>query len=145
MYDIEKSVDVRDSVLSPTAPPFKSQGLIDLLNESFQDLGGSPSAPTYAQVTALEEKRSEVDVTKVSSGRGRSKQPLNHSRKDVVQPASPRTGVDADGFQLVQRNRKKRENIVGSKKLNKSHVIKSAAKIVDIYVGNLDSHVTVEA
>ena len=53
--------------------------------------------------------------------------------------------MDAEGFQLVQRNRKKRENIVGSKKLNKSHVVKSAVKIVDVYVGNLDPDVTVEA
>ena len=147
-YDIEKSIDVRDSVLSPTAPPFRSQGLLDVLNQSFQDLGGSPSAPTYAQVTALEDKRSEVDVTKASSSHGAqflSKRPLNDSGKDAVRPASSRTVVDAEGFQLVQRNRKKRENIVGSKKLNKSHVVKSAVKIVDVYVGNLDPDVTVEA
>lgn len=140
VYDIDISKDVQDSVLSPSAPPFKTQDLIDVLNQSFQDLGGSPSAPTYAQVTVLGEKRSEVDVTKVSS-----KRPLNDSRKDVVRPIPSKAVTDADGFQLVQRNRKKRENIVGSKKLNKSHVIRSAMKIVDIYVGNLDSDVTIEA
>ena len=70
---------------------------------------------------------------------------MNDSRNYVVQPTSSRTVRDADGFQLVQRNRKRRDNIVGSKKLSKSHIIKSATKIVDIYVGNLDSDVTTEA
>ena len=55
------------------------------------------------------------------------------------------TNTDAEGFQLVQRKRKRRENIVGSKKVDMNQFIKSAPKIVDIYVGNVDYHVTVEA
>ena len=149
LCDIEQSSEVQDSLLSPSAPPFESQAILSVLNQSFQDVGGAPSAPTYAQMTAsLKDKCREVNPTKASNRRipSLSKTPLlNEPPKDRVQPPSSEVVVDADGFQLIQRNRKRRENIIGSKKVNDRHGIKSAPKIVDIYVGNIDVDVTVEA
>ena len=52
--------------------------------------------------------------------------------------------TDSEGFKLVQRNKKRKQNIVGSRKTDGSKTIKSAPRIADLYLGNCDIGVTPE-
>ena len=134
----------------PISSPIESGELLAILDKSVQDEGGVPSAPSYSQVAGMHGNSREIDgihARSVRSREGRTGSEANrsfHPRKSQ-QSKSSQVVIDADGFQLVQRNRRKRENIIGSKKMDENKMVKSAARMADLYVGNLDVNVTVEA
>ena len=146
----------KDSSHIPSAPPLpsppgESGELLIMLERSIQDESGPPSAPSYAQVAGVQLQvrsgdisRDDANKVSVAAIRHSSKQP-NAQKRVIPSSSSSSVAVDTEGFQLVQRNRRRRENFIGSKKMNGNKVIKSAPKLVDIYVGNVDNDVTVEA
>ena len=65
---------------------------------------------------------------------------MNVQKEPVFHEKSPT--VDEEGFTLVRNKKKTRENIVGNKQYSGNRVLKSARKVVDLYLGNLDLDVT---
>ena len=140
--------------LSPSAPP-ASQEPWGLLARSFQDGGGPPSAPSFADIVQQEEVQpiSNDLPIKVVSAKKRPSVTELHSRNldgDDQGDASisNQSKLDSDGYQLVQRNKKRHKNvngIVGARKANETVSIKSAIRKADVYLGNCDLSVTPES
>ena len=140
--------------LSPSAPP-ASQETWGLLARSFQDEGGSPSAPSFADIVQREEVQpisNDMPIKVVSAKKRPSVTELRSRNLDRDYQGDASAGnqskLDSDGYQLVQRNKKRHKNvngIVGSRKVNETVSIKSAIKKADIYLGNCDLSVTPES
>ena len=64
----------------------------------------------------------------------------NDKKKQPDTEKSPT--VDEEGFILVEKKKKTRDNIVGSKRYSGDRVMKSARRLGDLYLGNLDLDVT---
>ena len=81
--------------------------------------------------------REQISKDQISNSPGHRKTGSNAAAAAAV--------VDEDGFQLVQ-NKKRRpsDRIIGSRKSSGDGVMKSAPKIVDLYVGNVNLGVTEE-
>ena len=132
--------------------------------DDIQDFGGPPSAPSYAEmvnqseecmngITSPRQKRMKGhhSPSQISNKRTRS---IPNSSADGKQPpfsnpvpgtsgSSTRThAVDDEGFQLVEKRRRKQPNIVGSRKTESNGIIKGAVRFSDIYLGNLEKNVT---
>lgn len=146
------------SMGSPSAPP-ASQEPWGFLARPFQDAGGAPSAPPAPSFTDLvSELRTGVERKSVSpSAPPLSQQVVLSARetdfssgaipKKKASVASVRSSVvfDKDGYQLVQKKNRKRNDIIGLKKGSNGETLRSAKKTVDIYVGNCDLNVTIES
>ena len=145
--ECNRSLGRSSIAVSPSAPSLKSDDLIDVANRSIQDIGGSPSAPTFSQVVGKNIRKDDsMNIHKIAT-ENITKLPVpkfpnsvNAHRKRAYD--KPSATVDEDGFTLVQKAKKTRGNIVGSKKYLGDRNIKSARNMVDIYLGNLDLDVT---
>ena len=80
-----------------------------------------------------EEKNKTLDI-----------QPLAANCRVSSDNANGNTIKNKDAFILVQ-NRKRRKNIVGSKKTVVGGTLKSAVRLGDLYIGNCDQDVTSES
>ena len=137
--------------------------LLPYWQQEVQDLGGVPSAPSYADVTtsAIRKIRRTESETAASGQRiveqNTKKSPIRREKvkKDLIshtrrnQDANSEKynhmpTTDKDGFQLVRNNRRKPPNIVGSKRTKDNETIKSAVRVADLYVGNCDLKATPE-
>ena len=144
-----------DSSLSPSAPP-ASQESWGMMNRLMFDVGGPPSAPSFAAVTRGEESVIQ-DGGLASPRRLRSSMQFN-AASDIARPIAGQTQnqlvrserkidngkADKDDFVLVQ-NRRRKKNIVDSKKSSGSDTLKSAIRLADLYIGNCDANVSTES
>ena len=166
-YNAENSI--RSSNILPSAPLMESDNLLEIVNRSlqdnggppsapvdpdrsYQDEGGPPSAPSYAQVIGNNagqiNDNSNFRSSLVNASEMHSKTTTsslisvetNVQKEPVFDEKSP--NVDEEGFTLVRNKKKTRENIVGNKRYSGNRVLKSARKVVDLYLGNLDLDVT---
>ena len=132
----------------PSAPEMESGSLLEIVNRSFQDEGGAASAPSYAQVAERNDTHSnQISIQHHSSmiaSELRSKTTsyqLRNAQNDRVYTEKSAV-VDEEGFQIVRNKKKNRDNIVGSKRYSGDRVLKSARRMGDLYLGNLDLDVT---
>lgn len=140
----------------PSAPIISSQDLLEVANQSVQDVGGSPSAPLYVDVVRANSSIIHPTVPKKSSGRSngrysmtrlinKDKNSNNSIHVDAHEDPVDVVDTDEDGFQRVQKNKRKPSGrVVGSKKSLGDGIMRSAPKLVDIYVGNVNLGVTEE-
>ena len=139
------------SNMVPSAPEMDSDNLLEILNRSFQDEGGPATAPTYSQITEKNGRQSKtisnrrsslMNISEVHSKTtaSNSMDVLKNVQEKQVKEKLP--AVDEDGFTLVRNKKKTRDNIVGSKRYSGNRVMKSARKVGDLYLGNLDLDVT---
>lgn len=138
------------SLGSPSAPP-ASQEDWHLRNRLLDDVGGLPSAPSYADTAKSggSEGNGELIVPLKFSPLplGESSSAVN---KDDLKPTSEETqnlpdDVHNKSFTLVQKKKRKNNNIVGSKKPSVDVSLRSAVRMGDLYVGNCDSSATIES
>ena len=141
-------------------PPV-SQESFHVLNRLLDDTGGTPSAPSYANVM----NNSRLNTTfngimskdihmpsihekgELVSGRN-GRETLTGTRAGdelqtevINEPTSSEKGeTNNDGFTLV-KNRKRRKNIIGSRQTSS---LKSAVRRGDLYIGNCETSVTVQ-
>ena len=165
--DVQMSSDIcgspvieNDVLLSctPSAPP-ASQETWGPLVRSFQDEGGPASAPSFIDIASEERmlqnqrnKRNHLPSKHLKNLHPR----LSSDGLPNVAGGCPGGGgeersrrlnnqvTDGDGFTLVQRNKRRKQNIVGSRKTDGNKTIKSAPRIADLYLGNCDLEVTPE-
>ena len=117
--------DIDDAL--PSAPAFESsQGLLDVANRTHQDIGGTPSAPSYAESARTKSPlicsggivKAHKSKERHSLTRLISKNPI--PKEHVIQEhddTDVRDEVDEDGYQIVQKKKRRHSNrIVGSKK-----------------------------
>ena len=133
----------------PSAPGFESsQGLLEAANRSLQDIGGTPSAPSYAESARIKSPfvfSGGIIKPPKSNGRrsltrvmNKNQAPNGHVPQEQTDTVS-RAEVDEDGFQAVPRKKRRHSGrIVGSKKFSENVTMKSAPKCVDIYIGNVN-------
>ena len=156
------SLDIREccnvSMGSPSAPP-ASQEPWGFLARPFQDAGGNPSAPpppSFASMvkgpeTGLEGESVSPSAPPLSQQVIPSGQMMELSlgavpkKKALMTSGKSSVFLDEDGYQLVQKTNRKRNDIIGRKKETNGETLRSAKKNVDIYVGNCDLNVTIES
>ena len=124
---------------------------MEILEQSFQDEGGIPSAPLYADVMNGKSKhyssKDELSSSHKSDAKKRSynkETAVNDDSGDDVAESLAPMNVDNEGFRLVQGKRKQRTNknvnIIGCRKVSKDgNCLKSAPKVLDLYLGNVDT------
>ena len=149
-----KTISSDDAELS-CVPEFLNDGL---MNRLLFDEGGPPSAPSFAEVCGrpptfpikdggelLAASTDINDITHKSSACDNVVSTPQSDKRSLVESKNEcdSANVDSEGFQLVQ-SKKKRKNIIGSKKESKS-VLKSAVRTADIFVGNCDTEVTADS
>ena len=71
----------------------------------------------------------------------RDKNPTTSSGSQNIR----RPQIDSEGFQIVEKKKKRNLSIAGSKKVSSSGVIKGAVRSADVYVGNCDLNANVES
>ena len=145
--------DIDDAL--PSAPAFESsQGLLDVVNRTLQDIGGTPSAPSYAEsarsksplicsggIVKAHKSKERHSLTRLISKNPIHKEPVIQEHGDT----DARNEVDEDGYQTVQKKKRRHSNrIVGSKKSSESVIMKCAPKCVDIYIGNVNLGIDTE-
>ena len=112
----------------------------------YEDEYRLPSVPSYAQVTERRGRQSKPKPILRNSLVNVSTASSLIKVQENVQKSSKNTGnlpiVDNDGFTLVQNGKKNRDNIVGSKIYSGTRIMKSARRVGDLYLGNLDLNVT---
>ena len=141
----------------PSTPIISSRDLLDVADQSVQDIGGSPSAPSYVDVVRANSSIIHLTGTEKPSRRNNGRYSLtsliskdknsNSSVRVEAREDSINTAVDTDedGFQRVQKNKRKPSGrVFGSKKSLGDGIMRSAPKLVDIYVGNVNLGVTDE-
>ena len=75
---------------------------------------------------------------------GESSTIINSEPRGKENKSSVSVIVDDEGHQLVQK-KKRRNNIVGSKRTNLNGTVRGATRVTDVYLGNCDLNVTSEA
>ena len=169
----------KSTSILPSAPLEDSNNLFAIGNRTYQDDGGTPSAPaiclyqnegrlpldrsyqdkdgsilacSYAQAVGKTCKSNKTRPILRNSLVNSSEKPSEtialslskdqeNGQKEKVQNEKLST-VDNEGFTLVRNTKKTRQNIVGSKKYSGDQVMKSARRVGDLYLGNLDLNVT---
>ena len=149
IMNIGNRLSSRSSIIHPNAPPFESNDLLEIANRSIQDDGGLPSAPSYSQVVENDGRHSDIISVRPKSTVKKPEQYgiqttrlTSAQRKRDYHERSAAALVDEEGFTLVQKKKKTRDNIVGSRKYSGDRVMKCARNIGDLYLGNLDLDVT---
>ena len=143
----EINLEENAATLTPSAPPL-SQENWSFLDQPFHS-GHTPSAPTFAEM--LKEHRDKDAKNPVQSPRqgtnGNVSRPITSSQVKVnnEKMANRQLQIDNEGFQKVESRKKRRNNIVGARKVNDCGTIKSAVRSVDVYVGNCDLDVSEES
>ena len=142
-----------NSVFAPSAPLLTgsaSLDLVEILDKSFQDDGGIPSAPSYADVVNGKgthySSKDELSSSRKSDTKRRSynkEAAVNDVSGDDIAKSLAPMNVDNEGFRLVQGKQKQRTtknvNIIGCRKVNKDgNCLKSAPRVLDLYLGNVD-------
>ena len=120
------------------------------LDSSYQDKDRLLSVPSYAQVIEKNEKKNKKILRKSQMDSSETKfKPIASSLSSVQENCEVEQAhnekspiVDDEGFTLVKNKKKTRDNIVGSKRYSGERVMKSARRLGDLYLGNLDLDVT---
>ena len=141
----DESISLNETSYSPSAPP-ASQEAWGPLARAFQDEGGRPSAPPMLEIIRQEKEKQRNELVRDSNVLSvrRENEHENPLPAPLTQAQDERKGprLDSDGFQKVEKKRKTRQNIVGSKRTDGSRGIKGASRSADIYLGNCDLAVT---
>ena len=151
---------IQEDLDGPSAPP-ASQEDFYVLNRLLNDKGGTPSAPLYDKSF----NNSRLSTTANGIIHNDAPQPSSHEEGKLLDGVEGRKSLkrdgiekrpqadvvdepdsvgdvvsDNDGFTIV-RNRKKRKNVVGSRRTSS---LKSAVRMGDLYIGNCETSVTVQ-
>ena len=145
----DEAIGQGETSYSPGAPP-ASQEAWGPLARAFQDEGGCPSAPPLVEIIRQEKEKRRTETLKDRNALSEQKRQENEN--NVPEPLTPSQEeergprLDRDGFQKVEKKKKTRKNIVGSKRMEGSRgIVKGASRSADIYLGNCDLDVTEDA
>lgn len=122
-----------------------------VLMRTFQDGGGSPSAPTYSQMLNDSRPRNfssvnDYDNQKETNSIESALAALRFGTKSKTDDVTNSEGqVDSDGFKLVVNKKKERRmqaGVIGLKKTINQGGLKGAKRSLDLFIGNCDLQVT---